>query len=169
MYDDAALIDADDLIATARALIRGARMLERVDTGLTMPQYRLLSLLAAGDERSTALAQRLAVSKPAISNAVETLAELGHLRRRGDSGDRRVTWLQLTAAGQAALAEADRRYSERLQQVAARMADAPGLAVALADFASALDRDLAERRGRHDLAQGRGVGADALAPAGTPA
>lgn len=149
-------------VATARALIRGTRMLERVETGLSMPQYRLLSLLAAGDERSTALAQRLAVSKPAISNAVDTLTEAGRVRRLADPDDRRVIWLQITRSGSNALAIADHHYAERLSDVLGRMDEPDAFLTAVAAFADALDEDLSERRRDHDLAHGREVGRDAL-------
>lgn len=130
----------------ARALVRSARMLDRVDSGLTLPQYRLLTLLDAGDERSTALAQRLAVSKPAISNAVETLSGLGHLSRRVDVGDRRATWLQITTSGVEALRQADEAYGVRIASVVERMDDPAGFLEGFADYAAQLDTDLAERR-----------------------
>lgn len=149
-------------VVTARTLIRGTRMLERVETGLSMPQYRLLSLLAAGDERSTALAQRLAVSKPAISNAVDTLTVAGRVRRLADPDDRRVIWLQITQSGADALAIADRHYADRLSGVLRRMDEPDAFLTAVAAFAEALDEDLSERRRDHDLAHGRDVGRDAL-------
>ena len=98
-------------------------MLDRVDSGLTLQQYRLLTLLDAGDERSTALAQRLAVSKPAISTSVEALSSVGYVARRADDDDRRASWLQITGAGQRALRRADEAYAQRLHTVAARMED----------------------------------------------
>ncbi|GAA2104906.1 hypothetical protein GCM10009841_23320 [Microlunatus panaciterrae] len=133
-------------VDVARTLVRTARMLDRVDSGLTLPQYRLLTLLDAGDERSTALAERLAVSKPAISTAVEVLACLGHVRRRSDDGDRRASWLQITDAGREALGRADRAYAERLAEVTGRMDDPSAFVSCFAAFASALDTDLSERR-----------------------
>lgn len=127
-------------------MIRSARVLERVDTGLTMPQYRLLSLLDAGDERSTALAQRLAVSKPAISTAVEILTGLGHVARRADGEDRRVTWLQITPSGTAALERADLALAERLSLILDRMEQAEEFLARADEFAAAMDDDLFERR-----------------------
>ncbi len=132
----------------ARTFVRSARMLDRVDSGLTLPQYRLLTLLDAGDERSTALAQRLAVSKPAISTAVDVLTGLGHIRRKADNEDRRSSWLQITDSGQVALRRADQAYAKRLKTVAARMESPSRFLSTIADFAAALDRDLAEARSR---------------------
>ena len=130
----------------ARTIVRSARMLDRVDSGLTLPQYRLLTLLDAGDERSTALAQRLAVSKPAISTAVEILSGLGHIRRRADDGDKRASWLQITDSGVAALRQADDAYAERLTSVVERLDDPDGFIEMISAFADALDHDIAERR-----------------------
>jgi len=144
--------DDGDVIAAVRTLSRLGRFIERTDSGLSLPQFRLLSLLAAGDESSTALAQRLAVSKPTISNAVDTLVEQGHLRRRSDTGDRRVTWLQITASGQAALGRAERAYLDRMRPVLARLGDPTGVVASVAALAAALDADRAARRAT-DLAR----------------
>ena len=122
-------------------------MLDRVDSGLTLQQYRLLTLLDAGDERSTALAQRLAVSKPAISTSVEALSSVGYVARRADDDDRRASWLQITGAGQRALRRADEAYAQRLHTVAARMVDPESFLRALSHFAAALEEDLAKPNG----------------------
>lgn len=138
------------LAFVARTIVRSARMLDRVDSGLTLPQYRLLTLLDAGDERSTALAQRLAVSKPAISTAVEILSGLGHIRRRAVDGDKRASWLQITDSGVAALRHADDAYAERLTSVVDRLDDPQAFIEMIAGFADALDADIAERRRPRD-------------------
>lgn len=130
----------------ARVLLRAGRMLDRVDTGLTPPQYRLLSLLADGTERSTALAQRLAVSKPAISAAVETLTAARHVRRRSDDKDRRITWLELTPAGEAALTRADDALTVRLDEVLEQTEDTDAILTALADLDQAIEKNREERR-----------------------
>jgi DNA-binding MarR family transcriptional regulator len=117
-------------------------MLERVDSGLTLPQYRLLTLLDAGDERSTALAHQLAVSKPAISTAVDALVVRGHVIRRADDGDRRASWLTITDHGRDALHRADEAYATRLRDVAGRMDDPRQFLDGIAGFAVALEEDL---------------------------
>lgn len=129
-----------------RTLLRAGRMLDRVDTGLTPPQYRLLSLLADGTERSTALAQRLAVSKPAISAAVETLSVAGHVRRRSDESDRRITWLEITPVGTAALARAEDAMVARFDEVLKELDDPAVILSALADVDQAMEKNREERR-----------------------
>jgi DNA-binding MarR family transcriptional regulator len=121
-------------------------MLDRVDTGLTPPQYRLLSLLADGTERSTALAQRLAVSKPAISAAVEALTVAGHVRRRIDDTDRRITWLEITPVGEAAMAKADGALIERFAEVLKELDDPAPILSALAELDQAMEKNREERR-----------------------
>jgi DNA-binding MarR family transcriptional regulator len=121
-------------------------MLDRVDTGLTPPQYRLLSLLADGTERSTALAQRLAVSKPAISAAVEALTVAGHVRRRIDDTDRRITWLEITPVGEAAMAKADGALIERFAEVLKELDDPAAILSALAELDQAMEKNREERR-----------------------
>jgi DNA-binding MarR family transcriptional regulator len=130
----------------ARTFVRGARMLDRVDSGLTLPQYRLLTLLDAKDERSTALAQRLTVSKPAISSVVDVLTALRYVQRRSDDDDRRACWLRITHDGRVALRQADAAYARRLEAVAGRMDDPALFLNTIADFAAALDSDLGSSR-----------------------
>lgn len=149
----AELSDDRDVIAAVRTLTRVGRLLERTDSGLSLPQFRLLSLLAYGDERSTALAQRLAVSKPTISSAVDALVERGHLRRRSDLGDRRVTWLQITDSGQAALDHAERAYLERLRPVLGRLSDPSGFVAAVDELSQAMDADRAARHAQREASR----------------
>ena len=48
-------------------ILRLSRGLECVDAGLTPSQYRIMKLAGAGGERSTRLAQRLAVASYVLS------------------------------------------------------------------------------------------------------
>ena len=61
------------LARAARALALAARSLERAAgrVDLTLAQYRVLALIAAGDERASLLADRLAVAKPTITAVVD--------------------------------------------------------------------------------------------------
>ena len=56
-----------DIAQAVLAILRLYRGLECVDAGLTPSQYRIMKLAAAGGERSTRLAQRLAVAKPTLT------------------------------------------------------------------------------------------------------
>src|SRR4029079_8814439 len=87
-----------DLARAARALALSARALERAtgECDLTLAQYRVLALVAAGDERSSLLAERLAVARPTITAVVDGLFERGCIERTSVQGDRRSIRLTLT-------------------------------------------------------------------------
>ena len=98
---------ADDLRPAARSLALLARKLERACGSLSLAQYRVLSLVAGGDERSSLVAERLAVAKPTVTAVVDGLVERGYLAREAIEGDRRSIRLRVTADGQAAVAAAE--------------------------------------------------------------
>jgi DNA-binding MarR family transcriptional regulator len=97
-----------------RVLARINRVLETSETGLTLPQYRLLSALSDGGQRSARLAARLAIRKPTVTALADGLVAAGYAEREGEPGDRRIVRLRMTAAGEAALARADEMYVARL-------------------------------------------------------
>ena len=130
-----------ELVSAVRVLGRLTRLLGRLDTGLSFPQYRLLTLLADGNERSTAIAHHLAVSKPTITTAVETLVELGHLRRKADAGDRRVTWLEITDSGIRALRRANDAYIERFGPTVRALDDPAAFVAQLSEFNGVLNAE----------------------------
>ena len=139
--DDPTRITDAELVAAIRVLGRMTRILGRLETGLSFPQYRLLTLLAEGDERSTALAQHLAVSKPTITTAVEALVGTGHLHRLADTDDRRVTWLQITPAGTRALERANAAYVERFGPTVRAMTDPAAFVAQLREFNDVLNAE----------------------------
>jgi DNA-binding MarR family transcriptional regulator len=110
------LRDLDEQTASRAVLtvLRLFRALERVDTGLTPQQYRILKLAGAGGERSARLAERLAVAKPTLTATADGLVAAGYVQRETEPGDRRVVRLCLTATGRAALERADSAYAEWL-------------------------------------------------------
>src|SRR5476649_821731 len=105
-----------DLPRAARALALAARALERAAAvrDLTLAQFRVLALIAAGDERSSLLAERLAVAKPTITAVVDGLVERGFVGREAVIGDRRSIRVVLTPAGVAALRAAEEEMGETL-------------------------------------------------------
>jgi long-chain acyl-CoA synthetase len=129
-----------DLTRAARALALAARSLERAagDCDLTLAQYRVLSLIAAGDERSSLLADRLAVAKPTITAVVDGLVERGFIERASVEGDRRSIRLSLTKPGQQALRAVERTMGEVLDRVFGEARDRPALIAALGDLDDAL-------------------------------
>src|ERR1700741_3155251 len=97
----------DDLTRAARTIALRGRFRGRAAADLTLAQYRVLTLVAEGDERASLLAGRLAVTKPSMSAVVDGLVERGHLAREPVEGDRRAIRLRLTTEGSDALAAAE--------------------------------------------------------------
>jgi len=103
-------------------LLRLFRALERVDTGLTPQQYRILKLAGAGGERSAKLAERLADA-----------------RRDAEPGDRRVVRLCLTTAGHDAVRRAEAAYARWLDQLLAATGHEDEVLHALDELNQAMD------------------------------
>src|SRR5438105_13407781 len=124
----------------ARARALSARALERAagECELTLAQYRVLALVAAGDERSSLLAERLAVAKPTITAVVDGLVERGCIERASVQGDRRSIRLSLTKPGVHALRGAERAMAAVLDRIFGHARDRAALVAALADLDDAL-------------------------------
>jgi DNA-binding MarR family transcriptional regulator len=135
----------DDPLSAVLTLMRLSRALERVDSGLSPQQYRILKLAGAGGERSARLAERLAVARPTLTAIADRLVGAGLARRAAEPGDRRVVRLHLTDAGNAAVARADAAYGQWLHQVLGLTGDGERIRADLALVSSALDE---LRRGR---------------------
>lgn len=131
-----------------RALARLARMLERSTGDLSLAHYRVLSGVASGEARASALAKRLTLGRPAISAAVESLCARGLLERTTVPGDLRASALRLTAAGEQVLSEVETALLDRMDAVVARTADPEQTLAVLAQLGTALDHHAAERLGQ---------------------
>jgi DNA-binding MarR family transcriptional regulator len=156
---------SDDPLGTVLTLMRLSRALERVDSGLSPQQYRILKLAGAGGERSARLAERLAVAKPTLTASADSLVAAGLARRAAEPGDRRVVRLHLTDAGNAAVSRADAAYGEWLGQVLERTGDSARIRADLALVGAALD-ELRRLRGslpRGPVSPGRVLDASAAA------
>jgi len=143
-----------DLPRATRALTLAARALERAAAvrELTLAQFRVLVLIAAGDERSTRLAERLAVAKPTITAVVDGLVDRGMVVREAVAGDRRSIRVALTPVGVAALAAAEDEMAETLTRVLEHARDRDALLGALLDLDDALalrmEARIRDERGR---------------------
>ena len=85
---------------------------------LTLPQYRVLGILAEGSAAASGLADRLAVRRPSITALVDGLVAKGLVDRRQEDSDRRKVALRLTDAGVRVLAEADEAVDAYLVSIA---------------------------------------------------
>jgi len=127
-------------------LARAYRLLERALDGLSLADFRVLSAIGAGEERASRLAARLALGKPAISATVESLCRRDLLRRSPLDADQRVLSIALTSDGAAVLADAERRLSALVDDLAARTPDPAGTLAALAALDVAIDARRAEQQ-----------------------
>jgi DNA-binding MarR family transcriptional regulator len=132
-------------VAAIRALARMARQLERSSGGLNLAHYRVLAAVADGDERASRVADRLALGKPTVSAAVESLTKRGLLSREDAADDRRAATLALTPSGKLALATVEEEMLERLDNLTSRTADPDAVLKALAQLGEALDEVADER------------------------
>lgn len=135
-------------VQAVRALARLARALERSSGDLNLAHYRVLAAVADGDERASRVAERLALGKPTVSAAVESLCGRGLLARQVSGDDRRVATLSPTPAGEAALAEVEEVMVGRIDEILARTEDPDAVVAALAQVGVALDQIAAERAAR---------------------
>jgi DNA-binding MarR family transcriptional regulator len=142
-------LDVPTAQAAVLTVMRLFRAMERVDTGMTPQQYRILKLAGVGGERSARLAERLAVAKPTLTAIAGSLVAAGYAQRETEAGDRRVVRLHLTATGRAALERADAVYAGWLGALLGETSDPAGVLKALRDLDAAMDE---RRRARLELA-----------------
>lgn len=126
-------------------LLRLSRMLERAQAELTVPQYRVLRLVGAGEESSARVAERLSVRRPTLTAAADGLVASGYLAREADPADRRVVRLCLTPSGREVLDRTTVTLRERLGEVLAGMSAPDRLFALLGEVSDALDARRAAR------------------------
>jgi DNA-binding MarR family transcriptional regulator len=131
-------LDAAEVTQAILVILRLNRGLDCVDAGLTPAQYRIMKLAGAGGERSTRLAQRLAVAKPTLTALADGLVAAGYATRTAEPGDRRVVRLTLTEAGRAALDRADDAYAAWLTDLLTATGEPATVLAALGQLDAAL-------------------------------
>jgi long-chain acyl-CoA synthetase len=102
-----------------RTLTRLARQLEIAlgDVGLSLPQYRILGILGEGSSGASALAEKLTVSRPTVTAAVDGLVARGLVARSPDGQDRRRIHHTLTTEGELVLVQANQAVRDRLTDI----------------------------------------------------
>jgi len=135
----------EDLRAAARTLALVARVLERAAGDLTLAQYRVLTLVSAGDERASHLALRLAVGKPTVTAVVDGLVERGFLERQSVPDDRRATRLVMTGPGSEALDAAEIEMARRVGRLVDKADDRGALLDGIAAMRVALEALVREK------------------------
>jgi DNA-binding MarR family transcriptional regulator len=112
---------------------------ERLD--LTFTQFKALSAAADGQPTVKALAERLGLSLPGTSRAVDHLVRRGLLDRREDPEDRRCKRLSVTASGRDLVHRLDDARRDALETFVQGLqpADRERLLAALSPILNALE------------------------------
>jgi long-chain acyl-CoA synthetase len=93
------------------------------EVDLTLPQYRVLAILADGSEAASGLAERLAVRPPSVTAVIDGLVSRGLVDRRQEDSDRRKVSLRITEEGTRVVDEADRAVDEQLSFIAGHLSN----------------------------------------------
>jgi long-chain acyl-CoA synthetase len=96
---------------------------------LTLPQYRVLGILAEGSAAASGLASRLAVRPSSVTAIIDGLEARGLVDRTHEKDDRRRIALRLTEEGGRIVSEADLTVDAYLQSIARHLPDADEEAV----------------------------------------
>jgi DNA-binding MarR family transcriptional regulator len=134
-----------DFRAGIRLLARLARVAEQTcqQTGISLPQYRLLVSAAQGPQRASELAAAVGVSRPTLTSLVDGLEQAGLVKRAPVPSDRRGIQLELTEAGREATLRAEEALSGRLLTLINGEADTvvPLVHGVVTNMGAALDRE----------------------------
>ncbi|HVV35297.1 MAG TPA: MarR family transcriptional regulator [Acidimicrobiales bacterium] len=96
----------DELISAVRAVAFASRSLERALEQMTLPQYRVLTLIINSPERASRIARGADVTRPSLTGLLDGLVAKGWVARSEVDGDRRGVSLAITPAGERAYTEA---------------------------------------------------------------
>ena len=118
-----------------------SRVLERSLTDMTLPQFRVLSVIASSPERANRIAEKAAMSRPSLTGLLDGLEARGWVQRVDVEGDRRGVSLEVTPAGTDALKQAERAMTAELELV---LRSSPDDRAAVIDGLGALARAIGE-------------------------
>lgn len=112
-----ALVEA--VLSASRVLVAvAAQSLANVAEEVTLPQYRVLVLLASrGPQRVLSLAESLAVTPSTATRMCDRLVKKGLVRRRAARSDRREVRITLAPAGKELVDDVTRRRREQIRNL----------------------------------------------------
>jgi DNA-binding MarR family transcriptional regulator len=115
---------AEVLQAATRVLAGVAlRSLDVLDSAVTLPQFRLLAVLAdLGPVPSGQAARTLGLDPSTVTRLADRMVGAGHVARGTDPQHRGVVTLELTASGRDLVAAADAWRRHELARIMARLA-----------------------------------------------
>jgi DNA-binding MarR family transcriptional regulator len=140
------------LLTASRVLVAvSARSLGAAEERVTLPQFRMLVLLASyGETNLVSLADKLMVNPSTALRMVDRLVDGGFVERRVNPASRREVLLRLTPAGQQIVDEVTIRRRREIAAIVARMSPLERTVVvkvfqAFADAAGELSAEERER------------------------
>ncbi|MBN2027137.1 MAG: MarR family transcriptional regulator [Actinobacteria bacterium] len=90
--------------------------------GVTLQQWHLLLHMKTREKvRVTDLSEMMLVSKPTASRMLNTLCEKGLARKKTDSKDRRLVYVEITSKGKKVVEDAHAKQREMVSKVLAQM------------------------------------------------
>jgi DNA-binding MarR family transcriptional regulator len=115
--------------STPTTIVRLSKIIEILltDFGLTLNQFRLLSLVDEGATSSAEIAVRLAMKAPNVTAMTNSLIDRGLLVREQDTDDKRRAHLTLTDDSVALMAKSDKRCHEALLHIVKHAGAPPDL------------------------------------------
>ncbi len=109
------------------------RSLDVLDSAVTLPQFRLLAVLAdLGPVPSGQAARTLGLDPSTVTRLADRMVAAGHVARGGHPEHRGVVTLELTDSGRALVAAADGWRRHELARIMARLAPLEQVAVTAA-------------------------------------
>jgi DNA-binding MarR family transcriptional regulator len=136
-------------VEAVRSLARTARLLERASGDLGLAHYRVLSAIAAGDDRASRVAERFELGRPTISAAVDALCRAGLIERTVVATDQRGFALRLTERGRDTLASVETTMVDVVEDLCRRLPSPSAVVTAVAALGGALDARGRERHPPH--------------------
>ena len=117
--------DAADVLQAATRVLAGValRSLDVLDSAVTLPQFRLLAVLAdLGPAPSGRAARALGLDPSTVTRLADRMVTAGHVARGADPHHRGVVTLQLTASGRDLVAAADGWRKRELARIVGLLA-----------------------------------------------
>jgi DNA-binding MarR family transcriptional regulator len=109
------------------------RSLDVLDSAVTLPQFRLLAVLAdLGSAPSGRAARALGLDPSTVTRLADRMVAAGHVARGTDPRHRGVVTLELTASGRALVSAAAKWRRQELTRIMGRLAPADQAAVTVA-------------------------------------
>jgi len=127
--------EAAEALQAATRMLAGValRSLDALDSAVTLPQFRLLAVLAdLGPVPSGQAARTLGLDPSTVTRLADRMVAAGYAARGGSPQHRGVVTLELTAEGRALVAISDRWRREELARIMTRLAPAQQTAVTAA-------------------------------------